>query len=245
MQATAGSGRFDRVDAVRGLAIVWMALYHFAFDLDHFGFIRQNFYENPVWTVQRTCIVTLFLFVVGVSQALALAAGQPWARFWRRWGQIAGCALLVSVGSWWMFPRSWISFGVLQAIAVALIVLRLSAGAGRALWLIGAVAIVLPQFVHHPFFDARWANWTGLVTKKPTTEDWVPLFPWLGVVWWGCAAGQWLLARHPAQLAAALPAPLGPLAKLGRWSLSFYMLHQPVLIAVVAAAAAWRGGAGG
>jgi len=30
--------------------------------------------------------------------------------------------------------------------------------------------------------------------------------------------------------AGKIPAPVQPLAVLGRWSLSFYMLHQPVLI---------------
>ena len=33
--------------------------------------------------------------------------------------------MLVSVGSWWMFPRSYISFGVLHGIAVMLIVYSL------------------------------------------------------------------------------------------------------------------------
>ena len=28
--------RMDRLDALRGLAIVWMALFHLAFDLNHF-----------------------------------------------------------------------------------------------------------------------------------------------------------------------------------------------------------------
>jgi peptidoglycan/LPS O-acetylase OafA/YrhL len=31
-------------------------------------------------------------------------------------------------------------------------------------------------------------------------------------------------------LTGPLAAPLQPLAVLGRWSLSFYMLHQPVFI---------------
>jgi peptidoglycan/LPS O-acetylase OafA/YrhL len=44
------------------------------------------------------------------------------------------------------------------------------------------------------------------------------------------AAGQWLLDRRTRLLLGGLPPGIRPLAVLGRWSLSFYMLHQPVLI---------------
>ncbi len=224
--------RFDRLDALRGAAIVWMALFHFAFDLNHFGLLakQHHFHTDPPWTVQRIFIVSLFLFCAGLGQAVALRQGQPWARFWRRWAQVAGCALLVTAGSYLMFPRSYIAFGVLHGIALMLIVTRLSAGWGRWLWPLGALAIALPRFIAHPFFDSPLLSWLGLVTHKPLTEDYVPLLPWLGVMWWGLAAGQWLLANRQAWLDGALPAALGPLAALGRWSLSFYMLHQPILI---------------
>ena len=33
----------------------------------------------------------------------------------------------------------------------------------------------------------------SLIGRKPVTEDYVPLVPWLGVMWWGMAAGQWAL----------------------------------------------------
>ena len=225
--------RFDRLDALRGFAIVWMAGFHFNFDLATLKFTQQNFYTDPFWTIQRTCIVSLFLFCVGFGQAVAVVQGQRWSRFWKRWAQVAGCALLVSAGSALMFPRSWISFGVLHAIAVMLIVLRLTAGAGRWLWLAGLVALLLPQFVQHPFFDTRFTNWIGLVTRKPVTEDFVPLLPWLGVAWWGMAAGQWVLQRRAAWVTGSMPSALNPLAVLGRWSLSFYMVHQPVLIGLL------------
>ncbi|PPE66455.1 DUF1624 domain-containing protein [Caldimonas caldifontis] len=231
--------RFDRLDVLRAVAIVWMAAYHFCYDLNHFGFIRQNFYTDPFWTTQRTAIVSLFLFCAGLGQAVAWQQGQGWPRFWRRWGQVAGCALLVSAGSYLMFPRSFIYFGVLHGIAVMLIVTRLSAGWGRWLWPLGLLAIVLPHFVQHPFFDTRWTNWVGLITRKPVTEDYVPLLPWLGVMWWGLAAGQWMLARRPGWLAGDVPHALAPLAVLGRWSLSFYMLHQPIFIGALAAMAWW------
>lgn len=222
--------RFERLDALRGVAIVWMAGFHFCFDLNYFGFIRQNFYTDPLWTVQRACIVTLFLFCAGLSLAVALDQGQTWPRFWRRWGQIAGCAVLVSLGSALMFPRSWISFGILHGIAVVLILARLLAPLKGGLWIAGAVALALPWLVQHPFFDSRWTNWVGLVTRKPVTEDYAPVLPWLGVVLWGLAAGRWVLANRRGWLAGALPVAAAPLAVLGRWSLSFYMVHQPVLI---------------
>lgn len=234
------SARYDRLDGLRAIAMLWMAAFHFAFDLDHFGLIRQDFYTDPLWTGQRTAIVSLFLVCAGVGQAIALEQGQPLRRFVRRWLQIAGCAVLVSLGSSLMFPTRWISFGVLHGIAAMLIVLRLTGGWGRWLWPLGLLAIVLPQFVAHPVFDSRWTNWVGLVTRKPATEDYVPLLPWLGVMWWGLAAGRWLLRRRREWLAAPLPAAVGRLAGLGRWPLTFYMLHQPVLIGLLMAGLALR-----
>ncbi len=227
--------RFDRLDALRGLAIVWMMAFHFSFDLNHLGLLHppQNFYADPFWTTQRSAIVTLFLFCAGLGQAVALQAAQGWPRFWKRWLQVAGCAVLVSAGSALLFPHSWISFGVLHGIAVMLVLCRLLAPLRAWLWPLGGVLLVLPQLLQHPFFDGRWSNWVGLVTHPPVTEDWVPVLPWLGVVLWGLAAGQWLLRWRPAVLAAPLPVPLRPLrplAVLGRWSLTVYMVHQLVLI---------------
>lgn len=224
--------RSDRLDALRGAAIVWMALFHFAFDLNHFGWITQDFYRDPVWTWQRTAIVSLFLFCAGGGQALAVRAGQGAARFWRRWAQVAGCALLVSAGSWLMFPRSWISFGVLHGIALMLVLLRLGLGLARlpnaALLVLAALAVAAPQLLQHPLFDTRWTNWVGLVTRKPVTEDYVPLLPWFGVMLLGFVVTR----ARPGLWAGAAPSRL---AVLGRWSLSFYMLHQPVLIGALLA----------
>ena len=254
-QAPATSQRFDRVDALRGLALLWMAAFHFCFDLANFRLTQSDFYRDPFWTWQRTFILSTFLLCAGAGQAIATHRGQSWARFWRRWGQIVGCALLVSLGSWWMFPRSHISFGVLHGMAVMLIVARLSAPLGRWLLPLGLVAVLLPQLVQHPFFDTRLTNWVGLVTRKPVTEDFVPVLPWLGVMWWGLAVTQWLLRHRPHWLGgvsvgnsgdnrgrsrreparAAGAACWRALVLLGQWSLSFYMVHQPVFIGALMA----------
>lgn len=247
--------RFDRLDALRGLALVWMAVFHFCFDLSHAGLINANFYEDPWWTTQRTCILSLFLLCAGAGQAVAVHQGQTWPRFWRRWLQVLGCAVLVSAGSYFMFPGSFIYFGVLHGMAVMLIVARLTAQwmapctaqftskwaaahhpmrhlSGRALAAAGALALALPTLLQHPMFDTPWLNWTGLVTHKPITEDYVPLLPWMGVMWWGVAFTQWTLTHRPHWL-KSMPIkrlPWQGLAWLGTWSLTFYMVHQPVLL---------------
>lgn len=236
--------RLDRLDAWRGAAMVWMTVFHAAFDLNQFRLIpRQNFYADPFWTLQRVAIVTMFLACAGVAQAVAGARPAAPGRFWRRWGQVAACAALVSAGSALMFPRSWISFGVLHAIAAMLLLVeaarhgapRLAASPGA--WAgMGAGAIALPAWVAHPFFDSRWTNWIGLTTRRPVTEDYVPMLPWFGVMALGMAAGLWLLAHRPGVLRGALPGALRPLAALGRVPLLYYMAHQPVMIGLLLAA---------
>lgn len=235
-----GAKRFDAVDALRGLAMVWMTVFHFCFDLSHFGFWQQNFRTDPLWTTQRTVIVSLFLFCAGLGQAIACHQGQGWRRFGRRWAQITGCALLVTAGSFVMFPQSFIYFGVLHGMVVMLLIARCTANWGAWLWLAGLVAVALPPLAEHvlngvlseaaPWFNGWALNWLGLVSRKPFTEDYVPIFPWLGLLWWGLATGQSILVRWPVWLQQALPGGLRPFASLGRWSLSYYMLHQPVMM---------------
>ncbi len=234
---TASASRFDALDALRGAAMVWMTMFHFCFDLNHFGYLRQNFYQDPFWTWQRTAIVSLFLLCAGMGQVVAVAQQQSWPRFWRRWAQIAGCAVLVSVGSYWMYPNSYIYFGVLHGLALMLPIARLSATWGRWLWPLGALALAAPWVALQTLetmgmadlFNQKGLNWLGLITRRPVTEDYVPVLPWLGVMWWGMALGTALLQSRPVVLTRALGRVGRAIAWLGRWSLSYYMLHQPVM----------------
>jgi uncharacterized membrane protein len=231
--------RCQALDILRGTAMLWMTAFHFCFDLANAGYIQQNFYADPFWTWQRTCILSLFLFCAGFSQALVMQQGQTWRRFWRRWWQIVACAALVTAGSMLMFPHSFIYYGVLHGMAVMLIVARLTAHWGKWLWVFGLVAMLLPWGASSAIeqgwvgevFNAAPLNVLGLISTKPITEDYVPLFPWLGMMWWGLAAGQCLLKRPNGffHFQPLLPV-LRPVAFLGRWSLSYYMLHQPVLL---------------
>jgi uncharacterized membrane protein len=83
--------------------------------------------------------------------------------------------------------------------------------------------------VQLPLFDRPWLNWIGMMTHKPATEDYVPLFPWLGVVLIGVAIGS-ALPRMQRWLASADRYAPRWLAWLGRHSLVIYLVHQPLLV---------------
>lgn len=228
--------RFASIDAWRGLACIWMALYHFCFDLSAFGWRPEwNFYQDPVWTWQRTGILSSFLLCAGIGQGMASLHGQSWRRFWSRWWQVAAAALVVSAASYWAFQQRFIYFGVLHGIAVMLIVVRLLAPRlpALALLLLGLALIAGQQAfqmasasgpVLPAVFDTRSLNWLGLISHKPGTEDYVPLLPWLGPMLLGAGLAPYLAASR----AWANAQPPAILVWLGQHSLSFYLLHQPI-----------------
>ena len=227
----AATVRVPTLDTLRGVAIVAMAIYHFCFDLRYFGFLRADLEHDWRWITARTMILSTFLLVAGVSAVLADRQHPGGSS--RRWlahiGVIAAAALAVSAGSYLMFPQTWIWFGVLHAIAVSLLIARplvrrpaLAAAAGIAI-------IVAGLAFQNAAFDNRTLGWLGFMTAKPPTEDYVPLFPWTGVLLLGTAIGPHLVRTRFAALAPLARAPAA-LGFLGRHSLAVYLLHQPILI---------------
>lgn len=228
-------GRISAIDMARGIALIAMAIYHFGWDLEFFGYAEPGMTAVGGWKIFARSIASSFLFLVGVSLYLAHRNGVRWPSFWRRWLMVAAAALVISIATRFAMPETFIFFGILHQIAIAsllgLLFLRFP---WPVLVIIAAAIIALPQFVHSSTFDPRYLAWIGFSETPPRSNDFVPVFPWFGAVLLGMAAAKvaetmgWLRS-----LGAAVPGDGGPLAWLGRHSLAFYLIHQPVLIALV------------
>ena len=237
------AGRVDAIDCARGLALIGMAGYHLTWDLADFRLISPLVPFTPGMRLLSHVVASVFLALVGVSLALAHRHGLNRRAFWRRLGIVAGAAALVSAGSAIFAPGEGIFFGILHCIAAASLVAAPFVTKPASVSLaVGLIAIVAPFLVHSTAFDPPWLLWLGLGEALPNTLDWRPLLPWAGLVFLGLS-----LARAPGVMPALMSPnrwranarPSRALAFAGRHSLPIYLVHQPILIGLLALLTAW------
>ncbi|TPL56222.1 DUF1624 domain-containing protein [Mesorhizobium sp. B2-4-2] len=228
--------RIVAIDMLRGIALIAMASYHFTWDLEFFGYTDPGLTAFGWWKFYARCIASTFLFLVGVSLYLAHGKEIRWNGFWRRFAMVAGAAIAISVATRIATPDGWIFFGILHQIALAsllgLAFLRLPALLTLP---IAAAVIAIPFYFRLESFDHPWLWWVGLSAVNPHSNDYVPLFPWFGAVIVGLGATK-LASGFGALARLADVAPgrwSNPLGFIGRHSLAFYLIHQPLLIGSV------------
>ena len=86
-----GKGQVFGLSA-RGLAIAAMAVFHFAWDLEFFGYAPVGMTRETGWMLFARAIASSFLFLVGVSLFLAHGGGLRRASFLKRFAMVAGAA---------------------------------------------------------------------------------------------------------------------------------------------------------
>jgi len=233
----AGTGdRLVMVDLARTAALLGMAVFHLAFDLEMFGHLAPGTTVSGGWAIFARLVAGSFLFLSGVSLVLAHGEAIRWPGVWRRLGRLVAAAALVTGATWLAFPQAFVFFGILHSIALcSLIGLALIRLPGVVLLTLAVAVVVVDRTVALEALNSRWLAWTGLHSVNPWAVDFVPVFPWLGAVLAGMGAAK--LAGAAGLWERARGVQAGPwlrrLAWPGRHSLIVYLVHQPVLIGLV------------
>jgi uncharacterized membrane protein len=226
------TGRIAALDIARTVALIGMATYHFTYDLEMFGYIPPGTAVSGGWAILARVVAGSFLFLSGVSLYLAHGNGIRWGAYLRRLAMLAAAAAIITLGTRYAMPDSFIFFGILHSIAFAGVIglafLRLPA----LLTLVVAAAVVFAKpYLQTGLFDAPPLAFLGLSTWPVRSVDFVPAFPWIaaclagiGVAKLAAAAGFWDLLRGRFARAGRI------LGWPGRHSLPIYLLHQPLLI---------------
>lgn len=224
------------VDVARGWAISGVVLYHLVWDLAFLGITGPDLAANPIWIVFGRTLAGSFLFLAGFSLVLANRHRVGGEKYFRRLFKIVAAAAAITLVTWIAFPNAFVFFGILHAIAFGTIVGYFLLRARP--WVtatFGFLVLLAPRLFRSTVFDNRWVAWIGFSETPPASNDFVPVFPWIGIFLLGIALARAInvdsLGANAKRSAGANAA--APMAWLGRRSLAIYLIHQPVLLAIL------------
>lgn len=133
-------------------------------------------------------------------------------------------------------PVLAIKFGILHFIGVSV---AISYPFLRLRWtnlLLGIVLIGLGKILQQYAFAWPWLVWLGFEPKNHVYVDFFPVISWFGVILIGIFVGNILYADNVRRFSlpdlSHLP-PVRLLQRLGQHSLTIYLVHQPILFAIL------------
>ncbi|MFH1246757.1 MAG: heparan-alpha-glucosaminide N-acetyltransferase [Candidatus Micrarchaeota archaeon] len=231
--------RLWEIDALRGIAICLMVVFHFAFDLNYLNIANISVSQMP-WLLLQRITISLFLLLVGASLYLKsekLAAQQKNINLElaKRAFFLFAVAALISLATWLIAPQQFIAFGIIHVIALSTIVAIPFLRLYKLNLLIGALLLASSFFFQLPQINTPLLLWFGFTFPGFQSLDFVPLFPWFGLILIGIFAAK--LAYKENKLKINLEKPQSKIVELlqiaGRNSLLIYLLHQPILFAAL------------
>ncbi|MBL4632056.1 MAG: DUF1624 domain-containing protein [Paraglaciecola sp.] len=218
------NSRNYEIDLLRGLAIVLMVIFHFSYDLTVFGWAEFNTNRDIEWIIFRRAIVSSFLLAVGMSSYLAYQKSVNKKKLAKAVGKLFTVSMIITIGSLLMHPSTWVYFGIIHFITLALPIFVLFVRAPYIALVVGIACVV--------------GDWTGIINLHPIWEwsvlhlgiptrtvDLVRFFPWIGVVLIG------IFVMHKALFSIKVKPNIfsNKLVVLGQYSLIIYLVHQPIL----------------
>ncbi len=229
------------MDAARGVAIIMMIVYHTTYDLDTLGgYDVQS--TTGYWALFADLTAGLFLFLVGVSLAISrvrtsLTGWRLFGKYLARGLRILAYGVVLSVVLL-ALGMGVVAFGILHLIGISIILAYPFLTLRLTNLVLGTLIFVAGQYILAQGLDSQsfWLLPFGIVPEGVIMPDYRPLLPWFGVVLIGLFFGNVVYGdgRRPAVLEDKAPMLARPLLPPGRNSLSIYLIHQPIIIALLA-----------
>lgn len=237
-----GKKRINLIDAIRGLAVVDMVIFHFVYD------IFVIFLEQPRWPYtfpvplwQRTICIT-FIFISGFSFCLAKSHMKQAVK-------LIGTGVLITLFTYFFIPSLVIYYGIIFFLGVAALI---TAGfhkilKGRfAVWglLISLVLFVVfysvssgtlnlffTQFqLPESLYSTSWLVFLGFPNEGFYSSDYFGVLPWIFMYFAGYFAYNILKDKISKISIFYLRIPF--LEFCGRHSYIIYLVHQPTCFIV-------------
>lgn len=233
--------RYETLDTIRGFALISMILYHAAWDLVYMFGADWPWYHGFAAHVWQQSICWTFILLSGYCWSLG-------RHQFRRGLTVFLCGALITAVTWAFLPENLVLFGVLTLLGASALLLiplapaleRLPARAGLAgsfcLFLlfrdVNAGYLGFEGTRIFRFWDGARNLATAFVGVPPAdffSTDYFSLLPWFFLF----LTGYFLFRLRRSDAREGKRVPL--VTAMGRHSLFIYMLHQPVIYALLTA----------
>jgi uncharacterized membrane protein len=218
-----------------------MVVYHLTYDLDTFGGYGIES-TSGFWAHFADATASAFLFLVGISLAISYSrAGARrglFGKYLRRGIRVFAYGMALTI-VFLALGLGVVAFGILHLIGVSIILAYPLLKYRYANLFIGVAVIAIGWYMRVQGVSSAnpWLLPLGVVPENLPMPDYRPLLPWFGVVLIGLFAGNVLYGggKRPDAVPREAPPVARPLVPLGRNSLFIYLIHQPILVALLAA----------
>jgi uncharacterized membrane protein len=227
--------RIWEIDFLRGLSIILMVGYHVLYDLSELCGIKTLIgipidLSTEAWSAAVMFFAGLFVVLSGISSTLS--RGNI-----RRALKLLGVAIIVTAATYIFDSSSAVHFGILHCLGACILIYGLTLDKSKPLTCAAAGAIVLGLSLTLSFLMKKapvhfdWLLPFGIHSRTYTSLDYFPLLPWFGIFLAGAVMGKSIYAPKRSLIPKRLPRTV--LNAAGRHSLLIYIVHQPVILAVL------------
>jgi len=235
-------GRLWEIDFLRGIAVVSMIGFHFAYDLKHFSIIDSKLYSGYV-IYAAAFIAAIFLLLAGVSLTISyskakekLTKKEIKIKYIKRGSEVFLLGMVITVISLIVLPELFVIFGVLHCIGISIIFSIPFIKYRLANLFLGFLFIGFGLYLKNFTFDFNFLVAFGFLPHLFSSIDYFPIFPWFGVVLVGIAIGNFAFPNAKRRFSIRDFSEnyfVKGLCFVGRHSLLIYFLHQPILIGLI------------
>ena len=144
--------------------------------------------------------------------------------------------MLITLITFFAMPGSFVIFGILHLIGFAIVVTYPFLKYRYYNAVVGLIIIFIGILLAPMRSDNSWLIWLGIVPDYFVTLDFTPVFPWLGVVFFGIFVGNTLYQKNKRQFSIpdlSKNIIVKQFCYFGRHSLKIYLLHIPIILAVL------------
>lgn len=234
--------RFREIDFLRGAAVIMMIFFHLLFDLNYFSVFEINVHSG-FWRYFATATAFVFIFLAGVSLTLSyskvkdsVTQNELFMKYLKRGLKIFSWGLIITIVTWIFLRDGFIAFGILHFIGLSIILAYPFIKYRYRNLMLGILFILTGWFIAKFSFDFYWLFWLGFEPHYFYTFDYFPLLPWFGVILIGIFFGNTFYTQYGRKFKIPKLSDfifIRLFCFLGRHSLIIYLIHQPILIALL------------